>query len=74
MSKIPILKPQEIVRILNNLGFIEVRQKGSHKQFRHQDGRATTVPFHKGRDIAPRLLRQIAKDIDLTIDEFLENR
>ncbi|MFM2314615.1 MAG: hypothetical protein RLZZ04_3891 [Cyanobacteriota bacterium] len=74
MSKIPILKPQEVVRILSNLGFIEVRQKGSHKQFRHQDGRATTVPFHKGRDISPRLLRQIAKDIDLTIDKFLENR
>ncbi len=74
MSKIPILKPQEVVRILNNLEFIEVRQKGSHKQFRHEDGRATTVPFHKGRDISPRLLRQIAKDIDLTIDEFLNNR
>jgi predicted RNA binding protein YcfA (HicA-like mRNA interferase family) len=74
MSKIPILKPQEVIRILNNLGFIEVRQKGSHKQFRHQDGRSTTVPFHKGRDISPRLLRQIAKDIDLTIDEFLDNR
>ncbi|MEY2832263.1 MAG: hypothetical protein RLZZ574_1521 [Cyanobacteriota bacterium] len=74
MSKIPILKPQEVVRILSNLGFIEVRQKGSHKQFRHLDGRATTVPFHKGRDISPRLLGQIAKDIDLTIDEFLENR
>jgi predicted RNA binding protein YcfA (HicA-like mRNA interferase family) len=74
MSKIPILKPQEVVRILNNLGFIEVRQKGSHKQFRHQDGRGTTIPFHQGRDISPRLLRQIAKDIDLTIDEFLDNR
>ena len=74
MSKIPILKPQEVVRILKNLEFIEVRQKGSHKQFRHQDGRATTVPFHKGRDISPRLLRQIAKDIDLTVNEFLDNK
>jgi predicted RNA binding protein YcfA (HicA-like mRNA interferase family) len=74
MSKIPILKAQEVVRILNNLGFMEVRQKGSHKQFRHQDGRGTTVPFHKGRDISPRLLRQIAQDIELTIDEFLDNR
>ena len=74
MSNIPVLKPQEVVRILNNLGFSEVRQKGSHKQFRHQDGRGTTVPFHKGRDIAPRLLRQIANDINLTIEEFLENR
>lgn len=56
--------------MLNNLGFMEVRQKGSHKQFRHQDGRATTVPFHKGRDISPRLLRQIVSDIDLTIDDL----
>jgi len=39
MSSIPVLKPQEVVRILENLGFIEVRQTGSHKQFRHEDGR-----------------------------------
>lgn len=74
MSNIPILKPQEVVRILESLGFLEVRQKGSHKQFRHEDGRGTTVPFHKGRDISPRLLRQIASDIGLTIEEMLEWR
>jgi predicted RNA binding protein YcfA (HicA-like mRNA interferase family) len=74
MGSIPVLKPQEVVRILENLGFIEVRQKGSHKQFRHLDGRATTVPFHKGRDISPRLLRQIVTDINLTLEEFLESR
>lgn len=67
MSNIPVLKPQEVLRILENLDFVEVRQKGSHKQFRHEDGRGTTVPFHKGRDISPRLLRQIASDIELTI-------
>lgn len=72
MSNVPVLKPQEVVRILENLGFIEVRQKGSHKQFRHEDGRGTTVPFHKGRDISPRLLRQIASDISLTVEELLE--
>ncbi|MUL38843.1 type II toxin-antitoxin system HicA family toxin [Gloeocapsopsis dulcis] len=74
MSSIPVLKPQEVVRILENLGFVEVRQKGSHKQFRHTDGRATTVPFHKGRDISPKLLRQIAIDINLTVEEMLESR
>lgn len=72
MSNIPVLKPQEVVRILENLGFVEVRQKGSHKQFRHPDGRRTTVPFHKGRDISPRLLRQIANDIEVTIEQLLE--
>ena len=74
MSNIPVLKPQEVVRTLDNLGFVEARQKGSHKQFRHKDGRATTVPFHKGRDISPRLLRQIASDINLTVEELLKYR
>ncbi|MDJ0678588.1 MAG: type II toxin-antitoxin system HicA family toxin [Xenococcaceae cyanobacterium MO_167.B52] len=57
MSNIPVLKPQEVVRILNNLGFSEVRQKGSHKQFRHQDSRATTVPFYKGQGSSASLAR-----------------
>ena len=74
MSKVPILKPTEVISILHVLGFGEVRQKGSHKQFRHDDGRGTTVPFHKGRDISPALLRKIAQDIKLTIEEFLANR
>jgi len=74
MSNIPVLKPQEVVRILEKLEFVQVRQKGSHKQFRHKDGRATTVPFHKGRDISPRLFRQIASDIGLTVEEILKYR
>jgi len=74
MGTIPILKPREIVAILEKLGFKEVRQKGSHKQFRHLDGRFTTVPFHQGRDISPILLKQITKDIHLTIEEFLSHK
>ena len=50
--KLPILKPAEVVNRLVALGFEEVLQKGSHKQFRHADGRCTTIPFHKGRDIS----------------------
>ena len=72
MAKLPILKPREVIAILEKLGFVEVRQRGSHKQFRHADGRGTTVPDHKGRDISPVLLRQIAKDIGLTAEEFVK--
>jgi len=74
MAGVPVLKPREVVAILTALGFAEVRQRGSHKQFRHADGRATTVPSHAGRDISPILLRQIAKDIGLTVDELLIHR
>jgi predicted RNA binding protein YcfA (HicA-like mRNA interferase family) len=59
------------VALLGKLGFAEVRQRGSHLQFRHADGRGTTVPFHQNRDISPTLLRQIAKDIGLSVEDLL---
>ncbi len=62
------------MRVLERLGFVEVRQRGSHRQFRHSDGRQTTVPDHGSRDLSPILLRQIIKDIGLTPDEFLNHR
>jgi predicted RNA binding protein YcfA (HicA-like mRNA interferase family) len=74
MGSRAVLKPAEVISILERLGFTEVRQKGSHKQFRHPDGRGTTVPCHLGRDISPILLRQIARDIGLTIEDFLKHR
>lgn len=73
-SKPPVLTAKQVIAILENLDFVEVRQRGAHKQFRHPDGRATTVPVHGGRDISPILLRQIAKDIGLTVEELLSHR
>ena len=74
MGRLPVLTAREIIRILEALGFEEVRQRGSHKQFRHPDGRRTTVPVHGGRDISPTLLRQIIKDSRVTAEEFLRHR
>ena len=74
MARVPILKPREVVAILNGLGFVCVRQRGSHIQFRHVDGRATTVPDHGGRDISPSLLRKIARDIGMNVEEFLSSQ
>ncbi len=72
MGNLPVLKPREVVALLVTLGFHEARQRGSHKQFKHADGRQTTAPFHSVRDISPVLLRQIVKDIGLSVDEFLQ--
>ncbi len=71
MPKLPVLKPQEVVARLEALGFVEIRQRGAHKQFRHPDGRGTTVPFHKGRDISPVLLRKIDRDIGMSSEDFV---
>jgi len=74
MSKLPVLKPREVVALLTRHGFSCVRQRGSHMQFRHPDGRFTTVPDHGGRDISPSLLRQIARDIGMTAEELLTQK
>lgn len=72
MGSAPVLKPREVVALLTAHGFTEVRQRGSHKQFRHLDGRVTTVPFHAGRDISPTMLRKIAADIHMAVEELLD--
>jgi predicted RNA binding protein YcfA (HicA-like mRNA interferase family) len=72
MGLIPVLKPREVASLLERLGFVEVRQRGSHRQYRHPDGRGTTVPFHQGRDISPTLLRKIARDLEITVEELLQ--
>lgn len=72
MSRFPVLKPREVIRVLKELGFAEVRQRGSHVQLRHPDGRGATVPLHKGGDLSPVLLRKIAQDIGMTVEEMTE--
>ena len=74
MSAVPVLKLRQVIGILTALGFTEVRQRGPHKRFRHPDGRATTVPAHPGRDLSPLLVRQIARDIDLAVDDIVRHR
>ncbi len=74
MARTPTLRPREVIAILTALGFQEVRQRGSHKRFRHPDGRATTVPVHASGDLPPFLLHQIARQVGLGIDDFLAHR
>jgi predicted RNA binding protein YcfA (HicA-like mRNA interferase family) len=72
VGSLPVRNPHEVAALLRKLGFDEVRQRGSHRQYRHPDGRGTTVPFHAGRDISPTLLRKIARDIGLTVNQLLQ--
>ena len=67
------MKPQtvrKVCKVLAELGFKLVRQKGSHLRFAHPDGRKTTVPSHSGEDIGPKLLNKIVKDINVDKEEF----
>lgn len=72
MTYIPIVSFRVMDRLLNHLGFKQIRQKGSHIFYRHTDGRTTTVPNHSGRDIARPLIREILREINITPEEFIK--
>lgn len=72
MSKLQLIDAQTMEKLLFLLGFKRVRQKGSHVFYRHPDGRTTTVPHHKGRVLARPLIREILKDIEITVDEYAQ--
>jgi predicted RNA binding protein YcfA (HicA-like mRNA interferase family) len=59
-------------KLLLKLGFQKVRQKGSHVFYRHPDGRTTSVPHHPGRDLARPLIKEILREIELSVDEYNE--
>lgn len=70
MSKPPVLRAKELIKILIKLGFINTRRNGSHFFFKHIDGRTTVVPMHSGKTIGLGLMRSILKDIKVSVDEF----
>jgi predicted RNA binding protein YcfA (HicA-like mRNA interferase family) len=52
VARLAPVDPRVMDRVLRKLGFARVRQRGSHVFYRHPGGRTTTVPHHKGRDLA----------------------
>ena len=70
MTQVPTLKARRLIKIVTRLGFMKVRQEGSHVFFKHPDGRTTVVPIHAGKDIGKGLLHAILDDINVTPKEF----
>lgn len=72
MPKLPVVKVRELIRVLNRLGFFEHHRVGSHAQFKHSDGRRTTISVHYGKDVKSGTLRGILQDIDISTEAFLK--
>ncbi len=73
MGKSPLLNYRIMHKILLHFGFEKVRQKGSHVFYKHPDGRTTTIPNHKGRDLAKPLIRAIISDMEISLDELIKS-
>jgi predicted RNA binding protein YcfA (HicA-like mRNA interferase family) len=69
MPKLPVLKPRQVMSALEKAGFRQVRQRGSHVQFK-RGNLLVTVPNHPG-DLNLHVLRSILRQSQMTQEEFL---
>lgn len=67
MPKLPLVSGEEACRGLKQLGFVFLRQRGSHAILRRGE-RGCVVPMH--REISPGTLRGVLKQAGVTEEEF----
>ena len=83
MPKLPRVKANEVIRVLEKLGFAQIRQKGSHvilkKQVTVGKGEeqqiiqvGCVVPLHN-KDLAVGTLNNILKQTGVSVEEFIQN-
>jgi len=60
------LKVREVIRLLEQHGWVEMRSRGSHRQFKHPNrALVVTVPGTEGRELAIGTLKAILKKAEL---------
>lgn len=61
------MKTKEIIKLIEADGWYEVRQKGSHKQYKHPVKKGlVTVPVHRlSNDLTPGLEKSILKQAQI---------
>ena len=82
MPKLPRVQASEVIRALERLGFVRVRQRGSHVILKKQlveEGEeqeiievGCVVPLHR-KTIAIGTLKSILNQAGVSVEEFLEN-
>ncbi len=68
--KLPVVSGMDCIKALKKVGYVVVRQKGSHVRLKDKHGilPPVTVPDHK--ELRPGLLRKILNDAGLTLEDF----
>ena len=73
MPRLRRVSGREAIRVLEKLGFVQVRQRGSHVVLRKETlevAMGCVVPLH--RELAIGTLRGILKQAGVTPDEFMD--
>lgn len=71
-SKIPVLPPDKIIKVLKKFGFEKCSQRGNHAKYvNYQTGKIFIIPMHS--EIAKATLKSILEQAEIELDDFLEN-
>ena len=60
------MRVREVIRLLEQHGWVEIRSRGSHRHFKHPyQAFVITVPGNDGKELAPGTLNAILKKAGL---------
>ncbi|MCX9010518.1 MAG: type II toxin-antitoxin system HicA family toxin [Candidatus Methanoperedens sp.] len=69
--KLPVVSGKDAVKAFGKLGYVVIRQTGSHIRMKHQSDRSKkplTIPNHKV--LGKGLLRKLLRDAEITPEDF----
>lgn len=69
-EKLPRVTANEMIKIVEKLGFRFSRQSGSHKIYKNNEGKRITIAYHSGKVMHPKVVKSILVDAGLSVDEF----
>lgn len=61
---------RDILKVLKKMGWFEVNQVGSHKQFKHNSIKGRVTVPHPKKDIHQNTLKSILTQMHISLDEF----
>jgi predicted RNA binding protein YcfA (HicA-like mRNA interferase family) len=70
--KLPRVTGDKVLKALQRAGFVRVHANGSHHFLYHAEKDClVTVPVHAGVTLAPKTLKSILSQAQITVEEFL---
>lgn len=77
MQKLPVVDSKKLLKLLSKLGYLPIRQKGSHIILKKENLKfvhTITVPFHKeiAKGTLNDILTDIAKSNNMKKEEIIE--
>ncbi len=69
-EKLPRVTANEMIKIVEKLGFHLSRQSGSHKIYKNDEGKRVTIAYHSGKILHPKIIKSILVDLGISVDEF----